>query len=174
MIPTIETNRLLLRPILASDIDEMYIMDSDPEVHRFLGQSPVADKSQLAGVIEHIRQQYTTYGIGRMAVVEKKSQRFIGWAGLKYETQVRDFPYYDIGYRFNRNYWGKGYATEASGAAIQYGFQTLQLPSIHAGVEKGHTASANVLTKLGFTLDGTFFFDQAEHEWYTLLQENAE
>lgn len=152
----------------------MFVMDSDPAVHRYLGQRPVTDKSQLVGVIKHIQQQYTTHGTGRMAVIEKNSQLFVGWAGLKYEPQVRDFTYYDLGYRLSKKHWGKGYATEASRAVVQYGFQILDLPSIHAGVEIGHRASTNVLTKLGFQLDGTFFFDQKEHEWYTLVKENAQ
>jgi len=78
-----ETERLLLREILPTDVDAMFAMDSDSEVHKYLGNNPVKDKEQIRGVIEFIRGQYVEFGIGRRAIVDKKTNQFIGWAGLK-------------------------------------------------------------------------------------------
>lgn len=78
-----ETERLLLREILPTDVDAMFAMDSDSEVHKYLGNNPVKDKEQIRGVIEFIRGQYVEFGIGRRAIVDKKTNQFMGWAGLK-------------------------------------------------------------------------------------------
>ncbi len=83
-----ETDRFILREILITDIDGMFELDSDPEVHRYLGNSPVTDKEQIATVIKYIRQQYIDYGIGRWAIIDKDRNDFIGWAGLKFVTDL--------------------------------------------------------------------------------------
>ena len=92
-------------------------------------------------MIEYIRAQYEKYGIGRGAVIDKKSNEFLGWTGLKYETKVRkSFNYYDLGYRFKKKYWGQGIATETAEASLKYGFDTLGLNKICAAVEVNHMA----------------------------------
>ena len=68
-----ETDRLILREILPTDIDGMYELDSDPEVHRYLGNQPVTNKDQVVEVINFIRQQYIDNGIGRWAIIDKKT-----------------------------------------------------------------------------------------------------
>jgi len=81
-----ETERLLLREMFPSDVDGMYELDSDPDVHRYLGNKPVIDKDQIIDVINLIRQQYIDNGIGRWAIIDKKNNEFIGWTGLKFVT----------------------------------------------------------------------------------------
>ena len=83
-----ETKRLILREILLTDIDGMFELDSDPEVHRYLGNKPVSDKDQIIKVINFIRQQYLDNGIGRWAIIDKKTNNFIGWTGLKFVTDM--------------------------------------------------------------------------------------
>ncbi|MDV7390491.1 GNAT family N-acetyltransferase, partial [Arthrospira platensis SPKY1] len=78
-----ETERLILREIMPSDIDGMFKLDSDPEVHKYLGNKPVTDRKQIINVINFIRKQYIDNGIGRWAIVDKKTNDFIGWTGLK-------------------------------------------------------------------------------------------
>ena len=63
---------------------------------------------EAKSIIEEIRKQYKENGIGRWAVIDKKTNDFIGWAGLKYEQKLGDnFKYYDLGYRLKKKYWGK-------------------------------------------------------------------
>jgi ribosomal-protein-alanine N-acetyltransferase len=101
----LEAERLILRELQLSDVDGMYEMDSDPDVHQYLGKQPVKSKEEVFNVIQFIRQQYIDYGIGRWAMIDKRSNDFIGWAGLKWVTEPINghVHYYDLGYRLRKN-----------------------------------------------------------------------
>ncbi len=164
----VETNRLLLRELLPQDVTGMFELDSDPEVHRYLGDSPVLDKEQIVEVISFIRQQYIDNGIGRWAVVEKATNNFIGWAGLKYVTETINghTNYYDIGYRIIRKYWGQGFATEAAVASLNYAFETLKADAVYALTDCNNIASGRVLEKAGLKFVEKFELGGVIHHWY--------
>ena len=84
-----ETERLILREILPTDVEGMYQLDADPEVHKYLGNKPVTNREQTVEVINFIRQQYIDNGIGRWIIIDKKSNEFLGWTGLKLVTDVK-------------------------------------------------------------------------------------
>jgi ribosomal-protein-alanine N-acetyltransferase len=84
----IETERLLMRNMMDEDVHGLFAMDSDAEVHKYLGNKPIATLAEAQKYIDFIKQQYKDYGIGRWAVVEKKSGNFIGWSGFKYVTDT--------------------------------------------------------------------------------------
>lgn len=65
----VETRRLILRELLPSDVNGMYELDLDPEVHKYLGNRPVSDKSESVDAIKCIRQQYVKHGIDRWAKI---------------------------------------------------------------------------------------------------------
>ena len=79
----IETERLLLRELLASDAESMFELNSDSQVMKYTGDKPFTHLDQSREVIESIRQQYQRFGVGRWAAVLKNTNEFIGWAGLK-------------------------------------------------------------------------------------------
>lgn len=95
----VETERLILREILLTDIDGLFELDSDPKVHQYLGNKPVKDKKQIENIIKSIREQYVENGIGRWAIIEKSTNNFLGWTGLKLEknTVNNHTNYYDLG-----------------------------------------------------------------------------
>lgn len=103
---------MLLRELLLSDADGMFELDSNPNVHLFLGNKPVKDIEESLHQIKNIQQQYEDLGTGRWAVILKETGDFIGWSGIKFITNEinnhKDF--YEIGYRFIEKHWGKGYA----------------------------------------------------------------
>ena len=124
----IETERLIIRDLEAFDAKGIFELDSNPKVHEFLGKNPIKTIEEAEGVINGIRQHYKENGIGRWAIVDKKTNDFIGWTGLKNEQNLREnFSYYDLGFRLRNKYWGKGIATEAAIACLNYGFDTLNL-----------------------------------------------
>jgi len=170
MQPKIETERLILREILPEDAEAMFEMDSDPDVHLYLGNEPVKDIEQINNVIQFIRKQYIDNGIGRWAVVLKESNEFIGWCGLKYFTEIinNHIHIYDLGYRFGKKYWGKGYATEAAKACMEYGFNNMKLKEIYAMTDSRNANSNNVLKKLGFTFVEKFDYDGDESDWFKI------
>lgn len=170
----IETERLLLREIVATDEAGLFALDSDPEVHRYLGNEPLQDIAQVMPVINFIRQQYIDNGVGRWAVVEKSSINFIGWCGFKLirDTINNHSNFFDIGYRFIKNYWGKGYATEAAAACLTYGFTTMDLQDIYGMADCSNNGSHNVLTKIGLRCIEPFDYDGTQHNWYHITKKD--
>lgn len=171
----IETDRLILREIVEDDLYDMFELDSDPEVHSYLGNKPIETLHDAKTTIEYIRNQYANDGIGRWAVIEKSTNEFAGWSGLKFEREVRkDMHYYDLGYRLKKRFWGKGIATESSKEALKYGFEVLNLSAIYGGAHVDNAASNRVLQKVGLTHLETFIFDNAPHHWYGIRREEVE
>ncbi|MBO9729422.1 MAG: GNAT family N-acetyltransferase [Chitinophaga sp.] len=167
------TARLILRELIPADAPGMFALDSDPEVHRYLGGHPIKTIEEARESIQFIRQQYKDNGIGRWAVIEKESNEFIGWAGLKFVTTPTNnhVNYYDVGYRFIKDYWGKGYATECTIAALQYGFTRLKPDMIYAWADAANIASNRVLQKTGLTMDGTFYQEGVLVNWFRISRE---
>jgi ribosomal-protein-alanine N-acetyltransferase len=165
----IETDTLIIRELEVSDAEGMFELDSDPEVHEFLGKNPIKTIDEAHEAIAYIRKQYTSNGIGRWAIIDKKTEDFIGWTGLKYEKALRkEFNYYDLGYRLRKKYWGNGIATETAIASLKYGFEKLNLKAIGAAAEVNHAASNKILKKIGLKFIETFDYEGVTHNWYTL------
>jgi [ribosomal protein S5]-alanine N-acetyltransferase len=165
-----ETERLFLREIYLTDVAGFFELDSDPEVHRYLGSTPVQNNQQIVEAIQFIRQQYMNNGIGRWAVIDKKTNDFIGWAGLKLITEPinNHVNFYDLGYRFIRSYWGQGIATEAANASLAYAFNTLRVKEVYAHADCANTGSNKVLSKVGLTLIETFVHKGIKCNWYKI------
>ena len=174
----IETERLILRDLLTTDLDSMFELDANPKVHLYLGNNPNTKKEQTAKSIAYIQQQYETHQIGRWAVIEKKSGEFIGWSGLKLNTEEEingNNNFYDVGYRFIPKFWGKGYATETAIAALDYGFNTMKLETIVGIADQKNIASNKILRKIGLQHINNFNYN--EHIkccWYELKIGNYE
>ena len=89
-LPTLETERLIIRPITLDDLQDFYEMDSQPEVHIYLKNQPIKTIDETKEIIENLLIQYNELGHGRVAVVEKESGKMIGWTGFKYMTENAD------------------------------------------------------------------------------------
>jgi RimJ/RimL family protein N-acetyltransferase len=165
-----ETERLVLREILPTDVDGMFEMDSDPDVHLYVGNEPLQTKEQAAAVIEFIRQQYIINGIGRWAVIDKKTNEFLGWAGLKLITEPinNHNNFLDLGYRFIKKYWGKGYASEAATASVAYAFTEMQANEVYAHAHSENGASNKILTRTGLTFIESFVHQNILCNWYKI------
>lgn len=144
----IETERLILRPFRMDDVVPSHEIDSDPEVTRYTNDGGVKSMERIETLIRDVvLADYARYGFGRFAVDLKETQEFIGFCGLKYLPEYNEV---DLGYRFRRTLWGKGIATEAGRACIDFGFTELALDSIIAMVLPENKASVRVMEKLGF------------------------
>jgi len=147
----IETDRLLLRSFTEDDAHLLYELNLDPEVTKFT-YDPMKDIDHAREILEQvILPQYALYNHGRWAVHVKSGLEFIGWCGLKFIPQRNEI---DLGYRFMKNAWGKGYATEAAYACIKYGFEKLELQRIVGRAVPGNLASLKVLEKCGMNYLG--------------------
>lgn len=166
----IETRRLILREIQPQDLEGMFLLDSDPLVHRYLLNQPVKHRDESALIIESIRAQYRSNGIARWAVIEKQSGDFVGWSGLKLEDEPMNglTRFHDIGYRLRPAFWGKGYARESATMALRYGFEALQLPHVYAAAHIENLASNRVLEHIGMKQQGQFSDNGGEQYMYRL------
>lgn len=167
-----ETKRLILREIVPEDAAAMFEMDSDPDVHRYLGNHPVKSIDEIKNVIQFVRQQYTDNGIGRWAIEEKSTGNFMGWTGLKLVTAPinNHVNYYDLGYRLLKRYWGKGIASETAVASLKYGFDNMNLDIIYGMADVDNVASNAILKKAGLKYIETFIYDGAKHHWYKITK----
>ncbi len=173
MKTSIVTERLVLREILPEDAIGMYELYSDPEVFTHLSEKPVDSIEEAIRVINYIRQQYTDNGIGRWAIIEKRTNSFIGWSGLKLNTETLNnhSGFYDIGYRLIKRYWGYGYATESARAVLDFGFEQLKLKEMYGFVHIENTSSIKILQKIGLKFIEEFEYKGIPHHWFKINNE---
>ncbi len=143
----LETKRLILRESVVDDSPDLFEMNSDPEVLKYTGDAAFTSVEETEELIRNYKD-YEKYGYGRWTTLVKATNEIIGFCGLKY---LEDLHETDLGYRWKQQHWGKGYATEASMACLQYGFENLGLEQIVAQVLEENIASVRVLEKLGMT-----------------------
>ena len=129
----------------------IYELNLDPDVTRYT-HDPVKDLAHATEILEKtIIPQYALYNHGRWAVHLKASLDFLGWCGLKYRAELNEI---DLGFRFKKEFWGKGFATEAAYASIKYGFEKIGLQRIVGRAEIDNIGSLKVLKKCGMNYIG--------------------
>lgn len=165
-----ETARTILRNLETGDAEDFYTLNLDPEVIKYTGNIPF-DSLEAATDFLANYNPYQKYGVGRMAVIEKATSKFIGWCGLKYSPEMQE---YDIGFRFFRQYWNQGFATETAQKCLEQGFRELHIRQIVGRAMQENTASIQVLKKLSMTRKGTFDFDGQEGVMYSLTKTDYE
>lgn len=154
MEPVVETERLVLRRFVPTDIDELFVLHNDPDVMRFLdGGAP----KKRAEIEREYHERFVAYDY--LAGVEKASGEFVGWYGLHvargngHDDEAGD---YWLGYRLHKACWGKGYATEGVRALIANGFTELGVRRVRATTMAVNTRSRQVMERCGLAYVRTF------------------
>ena len=163
--PIIVTQRMYLRQWNEKDAQFLFDLNSDPEVIRFTGDSSfgsIEKAREFIGDYDHYRKW--TYG--RWLCILRENETPIGWCGLK--NQMDDLGIIDLGYRFVKSAWGKGFATEASMAVLDFGFQNLRIPKITGRVALGNDASEKVLLKCGMKFLHESDCEHHPAKWYQI------
>ncbi len=154
----LETARLLIRRIGEEDADAFLVMESDPEVLRYVGRKPLADVDAYR---KKIQSTYLSYddkpgGLGVWAVVEKVSGEFIGICSLRpaLDSIIASAMAYgpgevELGYGLRRPSWGRGYASELARALVRKAFGEMCVDLLVASVTVANVASVRVLKKAG-------------------------
>jgi RimJ/RimL family protein N-acetyltransferase len=166
MLIQLETARTYLRNLTVADAEDFYSLNLDPEVMRYTGDNPFKSFEEAKRFLAEY-DQYQKYGVGRLAVIEKKTGDFLGWCVLKYTPRE---DYYDLGYRFFRSNWNKGYATETALANLHFGFRQKGLNEIVGRAFFDNTASIKVLKKIGMTYRKALDFEGKEGVWYSMTK----
>ncbi|MEU5666817.1 GNAT family N-acetyltransferase [Streptomyces longwoodensis] len=153
----LRTDRLVLRPWRESDLVPWAAMNADPEVRRHLGDLLTREQSDAS--VARFRAEFEERGYGWWAVEVRSTGAFIGFAGLDRVDDGLPFAGVEIGWRLAREAWGKGYATEAARAVLDFGFDTLGLPEILAVTTATNLRSQAVMRRIGMTRDPDGDFD---------------
>lgn len=147
------TGRLLLRPAAGADRMDLHRLERDPEVMRYLNGGrptplePDADKDE--GFL-----MPRGHADGLWVVVEPQTGAFLGWVSLRLQGEAGD-----LGYRFRRDAWGLGYATEAASAVLADAFERRGLSRITAQTMAVNLASRRLMERLGMRHERTLFVD---------------
>ena len=150
----IKTARLLLRRWRAEDIDPFAAICSDPEVMRYIGCGSTRTRDQSATAIRSFETAWEKKGYGLFAVELRGSNQLIGFTGLAEPSFLPEvMPAVELGWRFARQSWGNGYATEAARAALDFGLVTLRIPEIVSIYQAENRASGRIVEKLGMRFD---------------------
>jgi RimJ/RimL family protein N-acetyltransferase len=151
MDKVIDTGRLILRRFTLDDLRAFHQLASRPEIIRYAQSTPVASLEEARELMQAAPfHDYATYGYGRFACVWKETGDVIGFSGVKYVPEIGDT---ELGYRFFPEYWGRGLATEAGRASIEFARSDLGLTRLVAMVHPENVASARVVEKLGFSVE---------------------
>lgn len=157
-IPEITTQRLRLRSWHDHDRDAFAALNGDPVVMEHFPS--VLDRGASDALVDRIVAGWRAEGLGLWAIEALDDGRFLGFAGLSRPTFEAHFtPAVEVGWRFARDAWGHGYATEAATAAVAYGFDTFGLGEIVSFTVPANLRSRRVMERLGMTRDTADDFD---------------
>lgn len=150
--PTLRTERLLMRPFADSDADALLALHTNPRVLRYWDSPPWKEPARAGVFLARCKEMAQEGSGARLALQGAADGAFIGWCGL-FEWN-RDHRSARIGYCLDEPAWGRGFATEAVGALVNWAFETLDLNRIQAETDTRNDASNHVLEKLGFVREG--------------------
>lgn len=151
-MPTLNTERLVLRPLRTSDADDMYEYARRDDVTEYLLWSPHESVFFTRNYLAYIEKRYRTVDFYDWAITLADSGKMIGTVGFtKIDVQNQCG---EIGYVLNPDYHGAGIATEAAARVIEFAFKTLGLHRVEAKFMRGNDASLRVTQKLGMTFEG--------------------
>lgn len=151
-VPSLETSRLLLRPLSADDVDFVFEHFADPDVNRYLlDEESLTTHAQAQAIVDFYLAPGTK-SYNRWIIVRKLDQLPIGTCGFHRWHAAHHRS--ELGYDLAKSSWKQGVMTEALSVVLQYGFEHMQLNRIEAFVYPDNDASIRLLERLGFCKEG--------------------
>jgi RimJ/RimL family protein N-acetyltransferase len=150
----LETKRLILHPMSATDINALHLIFTDPKVMASFG-GELFNREQMKGWLLRNLNHQNEFGYGLFSVLLKTEGTLIGDCGLE-QMEVEGARVAELGYDFRSDFWNQGYATEAACAVRDYAFDILGLPQLISLIRVGNLASKRVAEKVGMTLAEEF------------------
>jgi RimJ/RimL family protein N-acetyltransferase len=148
----IRTQRLLLRPFEATDVEGITEMLADPEATRWIGG--VKSAAEAAASVMRMKESFKGRGWGTLAVLPHDTPKCVGYCGVRPLAHTQEV---ELAFGLSRTCWQLGFATEAGSACIDATFRALPLDSIVATVYPHNTRSIAVLKKLGMREESQVF-----------------
>jgi [ribosomal protein S5]-alanine N-acetyltransferase len=164
--PQLETKRLLLRPMVETDIESLHLIFTDPNVMAAFGGELFSRAQMEDWLLRNLGHQ-SQFGYGLFSVILKTDGILIGDCGLE-QMEVDGQSIAELGYDFRSAYWNQGFATEAAAAVRDYAFGVLQLPQLISLIRVGNLASQRVAEKIGMKCISEFERYGNQYWKYTL------
>jgi ribosomal-protein-alanine N-acetyltransferase len=163
----IQTDRLVIRTWELDDADVLFQICQDPQVMLHIGSGKAYQSVDEAYRFLNWAVAYQSQnGFCRWAVIEKSSRNVIGSCGF---ARLENSGEIEFGYLFDRQMWGKGYATEATEACLRYGFRQLGFTEVIALTDPEHIASQRVVENLGFVCRGVENYGDENNKVYVAV-----
>ena len=148
-IPSVKTERLILREFQPADVDCLHLIYQHEGVLQYFPNPDPPSKESISRWVDSQQAHWAEHACGNWAIVQQADSQVIGWAGLQFLPELDEV---ETGFLLDRPFWGKGYATEAAQASIRFGFE-LGLTQIVALVHPQNLGSQRVLEKSGMQYD---------------------
>lgn len=188
----VETRRLRLRPVETSDVDALVLLDSDPEVMRFVSGGRPTPRAEISDwVVPRARAELRTGRGGMWIAIDQRYQAFLGWVLLRAPRHSQRSEM-ELSYRLRRDTWGRGLATEAARAVVGVAFDELHTERVFASTTLRNSSSRRVMEKLAMRVSsvracsvdeigpgarehsGELEYELLRHHWEALvMQEDA-
>lgn len=168
-LTVIETERLILRHFIPSDVDEMLKLFSDPVAMAYYPS--IKDKVETEEWVGRNVQSYSDFGFGLYASVLKENRQCVGYCGFIFQKDIDGADEIEIGYSLIREFWNKGYATEAAIACKEYGFGTLNAERLISLVRPENVPSRKVAERIGMRVEKRIHRWDFEHLVYVKNKE---
>lgn len=155
-IPSLTTDRLILRPFTPDDAPALHHLVAAPGVMQYFPTPEPPDLARVERLIARQSAEWEERGYAWWAVTLPGTGTLLGWCGLQY---LPDTDETEVGYLLGREYWGHGYATESARASVAFGFERFDFVEIIGITHPENVASQNVLKKCGmrFTAATRYF-----------------
>ncbi len=168
----LETERLTLKNIHISQLDDMLSLDADPEVMRFITDGvPRTDRKRYLEAIPRLSNYaFENPGLGLWNAYTKDTNEYVGWYILKH---LLDTGEVEVGFRIHKKFWSQGLSTEVGNVLIDHGFNKVGLERIVAIVRPDNFASQAVIKKIGLKEEGSGTYDGTHCLYFGLNQKDA-
>jgi ribosomal-protein-alanine N-acetyltransferase len=159
----IETERLQLRLFKPDDLDDLFLIFSDPDVVKYLGSGQPARRDETQTALMSIIKHWEVYGFGRWAAICKETRKLIGYCGLRNFQGTAELVYL-----LSKQYWGMGLATEMARASLKFGFEEKKFERVIAMAKLANVASQRVMNKVGMAFQKNTLIFNIEVALYSI------
>lgn len=146
--PTLRTERLVLRPLAETDLEDLHRISNDPLVRRYLWDDEPVSRATIEGVIRQSTRMFAEDGAGLFGIRLRGSEALAGFCGF---LRLEGMQELELGYELTPRLWGEGLATEAARACLRFAFEEVGMERVIVGADRPNVASLRVIEKLGMT-----------------------
>jgi [ribosomal protein S5]-alanine N-acetyltransferase len=168
-MPMLQTERLLLRPVSADEVDSLHRISNEPNVRLYLWDDEHISEATIKGLIAQSDRMFSKEKIGLFGVRMRGREDLLGFCGF---VRLGGMEESELWYELTQKVWGRGIATEAAWACVRYAFEEVGMERVIAGADAPNTASLRVIEKLGMKYVGNINPSAPAEPYFALHKED--